>query len=104
MSESGLFSRWRSEYWPQPSNCSTGAIFTDVTTKPLVLEDIVSSLILYLLGTSLALLVFGLERLTRIGSGARKRRTAPEQAVRGTEKAVIKHSWVHPVPQQRHRH
>ena len=63
MSESGLFNRWRTVYWPQPSNCSTGAIFTDVTTKPLMLDDIVSSLILYMLGTLLALLVFLLERL-----------------------------------------
>ncbi|XP_037080970.1 glutamate receptor ionotropic, delta-1-like [Pollicipes pollicipes] len=67
MSESGLFDKWRSDYWPPASNCSTGAIFTDVTTKPLMVEDIVSSLILYLLGVLLALLVFVLERLSRLG-------------------------------------
>ncbi|KAF0288129.1 Glutamate receptor ionotropic, delta-2 [Amphibalanus amphitrite] len=91
MSESGLFSRWRSEYWPKPSNCSTRAIFTDVTTKPLVLEDIVSSLILYLMGTLLALLVFLLERLVRIRPGRQWEETEKRRG-----KAAEAGRWAHP--------
>ena len=104
MSESGLFGRWRSEYWPQPSNCSTGAIFTDVTTKPLVLEDIVSSLILYMLGTLLALLVFLLERLARLGRG-RRHRTAPEPAAAAAQrKAAQIDRWTRTHTRRWHSH
>ena len=92
MAESGLFNRWRTKHWPPPSNCSTGTIFTEVTTKPLMLEDIVSSLLLYLLGTLLALLAFLLERLL---SAARDRPMpqGPEET-KGRRWALSqKHRW-----------
>ena len=54
MSEAGLFGKWRSMYWPAPSNCSTGLIFTDVGSQALALADLVSAFLLLGLGGLLA--------------------------------------------------
>ena len=54
MSESGLFGKWKGMYWPAPSNCSTGLIFTDVGIQALALPDLVSAFLLLGLGALLA--------------------------------------------------
>ena len=91
MSETGLFGKWRGMYWPAPSNCSTGLIFTDVGSQPLALADLVSAFLLLALGALLATAVLLAELAYRAATpgrargteGLRERVQGPRERVQG---------------------
>ncbi|KAF0314638.1 Glutamate receptor 3 [Amphibalanus amphitrite] len=72
MSEMGLFGKWRGMYWPAPSNCSTGLIFTDVGSQPLALADLVSAFLLLALGAVLSTVVLAAEMMYRSACAGRR--------------------------------
>lgn len=63
MSQSGLFTIWRMQYWPSPNECTAGNLGAPSGPKSLHIKNFSGHFFIFGVGLGMALLAFLVERM-----------------------------------------